>query len=472
MTSKERVVLWVAILASFVAFLDGSIVNVALPAIARDLGGGLAVQQWVIDGYLLTLGSLILVAGALSDMYGRVRVLRVGLVLFGAASLLCAVAPSGEVLVVARLFQGAAAALLVPSSLAMITSTFADAPRARAIGLWTGWTGTAFIAGPVLGGVLVDTIGWRWVFGINVLPIAATMLLLGQLHDQRRQVHGTRVDVPGAVLAAIGLAGTVFALIMQDGMGWENPLVFIPFIVGLVCLAGFIWWESRAAKPMMPLGLFRIRNFGIGNLATAAIYAGISLGLFIVPIFLQEVAGYPAVAAGFATIPLTIMSLSLSTLFGTLAGKYGPRWFMAAGPFLGGCGFLLMLSSTQPLDYWWQLLPGVVAFGLGLAVTVAPLTAAVLGSIDAASSGIGSAINNAVSRIAGLVTIASTGAIVGGTLGYASFHRVLLVSAALMMAGAVISALGIRNPDGPAAAIAPEAAAACHDKAANGSLTP
>lgn len=472
MTSHERVVLWVAILASFVAFLDGSIVNVALPAIAEDLGGGLVIQQWVLDGYLLTLGSLILVAGSLSDMYGRVRVLRAGLVLFGVASLLCAVAPSGPVLVAARLIQGAAAALLVPSSLALITSSFAAEPRARAIGLWTGWTGTAFIVGPVLGGVLVDTIGWRWVFGINVVPIAATMLLLARLHHPARGTAKAHVDFPGALLAALGLAGTVYALIMQGTLGWNSPQVFAPFTAGLACLAGFIWWQARAKAPMMPLGMLRIRNFGVGNLATASIYAGLSLGLFIIPIFLQEVAAFSALASGLATIPLTIMSLGFSTLFGTLAGKHGPRLFMGLGPFLGGCGFLLMLTSRDPLDYWWQILPGVVVFGLGLSITVAPLTAAVLGSIAADRSGIGSAINNAVARVSGLVSVAATGTIVGAVLDYDSFHRVLLVTAVLLFAGAAISAIGIRNLPTPAPPVAPQDAAACHDRNVNGGTKP
>ena len=464
--------LWVAILSSFVAFLDGSIVNVALPAIAHSLGGGIVTQQWVLDGYLLTLGSLILVAGALSDSYGRVRVLRTGLILFGAASLLCAAAPDGQVLIVARMIQGAAAALLVPSSLALITSTFNDAPRARAIGLWTGWTGTAFIVGPVLGGVLVDAVSWRLVFGINVLPIAATLALLGRLHDPERVAARTPIDLLGAVLAAFGLAGPVFALIVQDSLGWASPLVFAPFAGGLVCLAVFIWWESRARHPMMPLALFRVRNFGVGNLATAGIYAGISLGLFMLPVFLQEVAGMSAVAAGLATIPLTIMSLSFATLFGTLAGKYGPHLFMAIGPFLGALGFLWMLAARAPLNYWWQILPGVVLFGLGLSITVAPLTAAVLGSIDPTQSGIGSAINNAVSRVAGLLAIASAGAIVGGTLDYGSFHRVMLVTAALLFAGAVVSAVGIRNLPRTAPPVPAEAAAACHDRLVTGGTSP
>ncbi|MGP5197135.1 MFS transporter [Arthrobacter rhombi] len=465
MSGSERSVLWVAILASFVAFLDGSIVNVALPAIASELGGGIATQQWVLDGYLLTLGSLIMVAGSLSDIFGRVRILRFGLIFFGAASLLCAVAPSTGVLLTARLLQGAAAALLVPSSLALITSTFAEGPRARAIGQWTGWTGTAFVAGPLLGGLLVDAVSWRLVFAINVLPIVVTLLLLLKLHDPVKPGARTPIDVLGALLAALGLGGTVFALILQDGRGWADPLVSLPLAGGLACVGAYVWREKTARHPMMPLHLFRERNFGIGNLATAAFYAGITLGTFIIPIFLQETAGFTAFSAGMATIPLTLMSLALSALFGTFAGRYGPRLFMSVGPVIGAAGFLLMLSATEPLDYWQQILPGVVLFGLGLAVTVAPLTAAVLGAIDPAQSGIGSAINNAVSRVAGLLAVAAVGWFAGPVLDFAAFHRVLLVAALLMIAAGVVSALGISNAQNASARpIPPEATAACHDR--------
>lgn len=465
MDRHERTVLKVAVLASFVAFLDGSIVNVALPSIAGELGGGITTQQWVVDGYLLTLGSLIMVAGSLADIFGRVRILRSGLVLFGIASLLCAAAPSGAVLIAARLLQGTAAALLVPGSLALITSTFKEGPRARAIGTWTGWTGTAFVAGPLLGGLLVDTVSWRLVFAINVLPIAATLYLLARLHDRARSGARTPVDVLGALLVAFGLAGTVFALIFLHERGWADPLVSLPFGAGMGCLAAFIRREAVAAHPMMPLRLFRVRNFGIGNLSTAAFYAGISLGTFIIPVFLQEVAGYSAFAAGMATLPLTLMSLALSALFGTYAGKYGPRLFMSLGPVLAGTGFLLMLSASEPLDYQWQLLPGVVVFGLGLAVTVAPLTAAVLGAIDPAQSGIGSAINNAVSRIAGLLSIASVSLVTGPTLDYGSFHRAVLVAATLMVLAGTISAFGISNKNrSGTASVPPEATAACHDR--------
>lgn len=465
MDRHGRIVLWVAILASFVAFLDGSIVNVALPAIARDLGGGLVIQQWVLDGYLLALGSLILVAGSVSDAFGRVRTLRIGLLLFGVASLMCTAAPTGPFLVFARLVQGAAAALLVPSSLALITSSFTNEARAKSIGLWTGWTGTAFIAGPLLGGLLVDAASWRLVFAVNVLPIGATLFLLARLPDPLPPVVRPRIDLVGALLAAFGLAGPVFALIVQGGLGWGSPLVLAPMVGGVACFAAFIWWESRAPEPMMPLELFRSRNFAVGNLATAAIYAGISLGLFIIPVFLQEAAGLSAVAAGMATLPMTLMSLALSAYFGTLSGRFGPRLFMATGPVIGALGFLMMLGTRVPVDYWWQLLPGVVVFGLGLSITVAPLTSAVLGSITPAQAGIGSAVNNAVARVAGLLAIASAGLIVGPALDDAAFHRVVLATAVLLFTGGLVSALGISN-NRPADAppVPPEASAACLDR--------
>lgn len=470
MKGNPRTVLIVAILASFVAFLDGSIVNVALPAITRELGGGIETQQWVVDAYLLTLGSLILVAGSISDTFGRVGVLRAGLIIFGAASVACAIAPTSLVLIIARAVQGAGAALLVPSSLAIITATFAGAARAKAIGAWTAWTGLAFVLGPLLGGFFVDTLSWRWVFAVNVLPIAVTLVMLTRIPSSGHVGSGTRIDVTGAVLASLGLAGPVFALIEQGRLGWSSPVVYVPLILGLICFGAFLWWETRVKNPMMPLGLFRVRNFGFGNLATAAIYGALALGQFIITIFLQEVAGFTAFAAGLATIPLAILSISLSTLFGSLAGKYGPRLFMTAGPLIMGAGFLLMLFTTEPVNFWTQLLPGILLFGLGLAVTVAPLTAAILGSISPAQSGIGSAINNAVSRVAGLIAVACAGAIVGAVLDVDAFHRVVLVVALLFIAGGIVSFAGIRNQH-VVTPVTPEAAAPSHDRPLSGAPT-
>jgi EmrB/QacA subfamily drug resistance transporter len=444
-TRLQRLVLWIATLASFVAFLDGSVINVALPAISRGVGGGLTTQQWVVDGYLITLGSLILLAGSLSDVLGRIVILRAGLVGFGLTSLMCAFAPSAEVLIVARALQGVAGALLVPSSLALITSTFDGAARAKAIGQWTAGTTVAFIAGPILGGLLVDSLGWRWVFGINVLPIAVTLYLLGVLAFRDIREEGVRIDYPGAVLCVLGLAGPVYALIEQGNYGWGSPLILVPLVLGVLCLAGFIWRQKTARQPLMPLGLFSVRNFGVGNIATAFIYAALSIGGFVVVLFLQQVAGFPATLAALALLPISLLSIFLSSWFGSLAGRLGPRWFMACGPTLGGVGYLLMLSSQSPVNYWTQMLPGVVLFGVGLSATVAPLTAAILSSISEQQSGIGSAVNNAISRVAGLVGIAMVGVLVGGKLDLDGFHRVLIATALLLITGGAVSAIGIRN---------------------------
>ncbi|MEN5072620.1 MFS transporter [Isoptericola cucumis] len=431
----------VAILASFVSFLDGTVVNVALPAIADELGGpgaaGLSLQQWVVDGYLVTLGSLILVAGSLSDVHGRKRVLGLGLVGFAVASALCALAPTGPVLVVARMLQGVAGALLVPSSLALIISTFDGEAQGRAIGRWTAWTGTAMIVGPFVGGGLVDLASWRWVFWINLPVVVVTLVLLRKVPSPEAAVAGRRVDVPGAVLAAVGLAAAVFGLIER---------IWPAVVAGGVLLVVFVLWERRARDPMLPLRLFAARNFAWGNVATFAVYGALSLGGFVLTLFLQQVAGYSATAAGVAQLPTTIAMLALSTRFGTLAGRYGARWFMTIGPVVAGVGYLLMFTMDESADYLTQVLPGLLVFGLGLSITVAPLTAAILGAAPTADAGIASAVNNAVSRVAGLVTVALVGVIVGGTLDVDSFHRALIVTAGLLVAGGLVSLAGIRDP--------------------------
>ena len=438
--------LWIAILASFVSFLDGSVINVALPAISRELGGGLTTQQWVVDAYLITLGSLILVAGSLSDVLGRVLVLRAGLIGFGATSVMCALAPTADWLVLARALQGVAGALLVPSSLALITSNFDETPRAKAIGQWTAGTTVAFIAGPLLGGVLVDSVGWRWIFGINVLPIAVTLHLLAVLRAKDVRKKGVRIDYAGAVLCVLGLAGPVYALIEQGNYGWGSPLILMPLTLGILCLAGFIWRERTAHQPLLPLSLFSVRNFAVGNVATAFIYAALSIGGFIIVLFLQQVAGFPATMAALALLPVSIVNILLASWFGALAGRFGPRWFMALGPALAGGGYLLMLASEIPVDYWTELMPGILLFAVGLSATVAPLTAAILGSVSEEQAGIGSAVNNAVSRVAGLIGIALVGLVVGGKLGLDGFHRMVGVTAVLLILGGIVSAVGIQNP--------------------------
>ncbi|MET0589806.1 MAG: MFS transporter [Naasia sp.] len=463
MDRRQKLVLVVAILASFVPFLDGSIVNVALPSISEEVGGGLVTEQWVLDGYLLSLSALILVAGSLSDLFGRSRVLAAGLILFGIASVLCALAPTSGILIVARVLQGVGGALLVPSSLALITSNFEGALRSRAIGLWTGWTGIAFIAGPVFGGALVQFLGWRWIFGINVVPIAVTLLLLHRITG--REPQGTpapgarrpRIDVIGAILGSLGLAAPVFALIEHQRLGWTHPAVLISLIGGIIVFVAYLLWERRAPAPMLPLALFSVRNFAVGNIATAFIYGALSLAPLVVTLYLQRVVGAAPFLAGLASLPSAIIPLLLSGTFGALAGRYGPRWFMAAGPAIAASGTLWLLFVGEPFDFWTQMLPGLLLLGLGLTMTVAPLTAAVLGAISSAQSGIASAVNNAVSRVAGLIAVAFLGALVAGELDVESFHRVMIVAAALLLIGAAVSAVGISNTAKPAAIAVPSA---------------
>jgi len=439
-------VLLVAIIVTFVAFLDGAVINVALPAMREDLGGGLALQQWVVDGYLITLGAFILIAGSLSDSFGRMRIMRIGLYGFGATSLLCAVAPTALVLVIARVLQGAAGALLVPSSLALIISTFAPSEQGKAIGRWTAWTTAAFVVGPLVGGMLVDAASWRLVFAINVLPIAVALWLLAGLGTDAPNPARPRVDVVGAILGVLGLGGPVFALIEQGRLGWSSPAIYLPFVLGIVCFVAFLWWENRCDDPMMPLEMFTVRNFGMGNIATVFIYAAFTFGPFVLTVFLQEVGGYTALAAGVATLPAVVLLIVLASWFGARADRIGPRLFMTVGPLVCAVGFLLTLTMTSEAAYWTQVLPGISVFGLGMAITVAPLTTAILGAVDPARAGIGSAINNAVARVAGLIAVACTGIIVGSALDLDGYLRAAVVTAGLLVVGGLVSLAGIRNP--------------------------
>ena len=447
----RRVVLVVAILSSFVVGLDSSVVNVALPAIRDELGGGLVVQQWTVDAYLVTLGSLILVAGSLSDLFGRVRIITWGLVVFGIASVACAIAPTGEVLIVARAFQGVGGALVTPSALALIVAAFRGAAQAKAIGTWTAWSSAATILGPVVGGLIVDGVGWRWIFVLTAIPIAVTIPLVRRIQAEVRVGPRAKVDVVGAVLAVVGVGGAVLGLIEQERLGWGSPVVVAALVIGAVALAAFVPWELQVTRtsggPLVPLELFRARNFAVGNLATLSIYGALGMVFFVVTLFLQEVWHYPAWLAGLATLPPTVMLLLLSTTVGSLAGKYGPRWFMAAGPAVGAVGALLLLfAGNDPAGYWWSVLPGLVLIGAGISVMVTPLTSAVLGSVPQSEAGSGSAVNNAVARIAGLVTVALAGVLLGGAVSVDGLHRAMVVMALLLVAGAAVSAIGIRNP--------------------------
>jgi EmrB/QacA subfamily drug resistance transporter len=410
---SRRAVLVACILGSGAVFLDSTIVNVALPAIRREFDAGLSVQQWVVDAYLLTLGALLLLGGSLGDVLGRRRVFVAGLVSFAVASLGCAAAPSAELLVAARALQGVAGALLVPSTLAIIVAIFDESERSAAIGTWTAWTGAATVVGPLAGGALVDAVSWRWVFALN-LPVTALALWFisrGTADDEAR-MPAPRLDLVGATLCALGLGGVVFALIEQPVRGWGDGAVWLPLSVGLVLLAAFPLYERRTHDPMLPLSMFAARNFAVGNVSTFGIYAGLSILFFLNVIFLQGVAGYSALEAGLAMFPVTVIVFFLSRRFGALADRLGPHVFMGGGPLVGAVGIALLLRLDAHPSYLGDVFPALVVFGLGLAMTVAPLTATVLGGAEQSHAGVASGINNAVARVAGLVGIALVGAVV------------------------------------------------------------
>lgn len=452
----QRLVISIAVLASFVTFLDGTVVTVALPAISEELGGGITTQQWVVDSYLITLSALILLAGSVSDAYGRVVVMRVGLIAFGIASVAVAASIDPLMLIISRAAQGAAGALLVPSSLALITATMRAGVQARAIGVWTAFTTGAQLVGPLLGGLFVDYLSWRFVFLINVIPIGITLLLLARLRLPEHP-RGVKVDWWSGALCAVGLGAVVFALIEQPNLGWASPAIWIPGIGGAALFVWFLLRQRRSAEPLMPLWLFRVRDFGWGNLATLFVYAALSLSGFVIGVYLQQGAGLSATAAGLASLPMTILMILLSARAGQWAGRFGPRIFMTVGPLLMAAGALLLLLVSTEFSYWWQVLPAMIVMGLGLSLTVAPLTAAILGAIDESHSGIASAVNNAVSRVAGLLVVAMLSTIVGGSLDLDGFHNAAWVTAVLLVLGGVVSWIGIRrNPaeavDAPATA--------------------
>jgi EmrB/QacA subfamily drug resistance transporter len=409
----KRLTLAACIIGSGIAVLDGTVVNVALPTIQRGLGGGLAGQQWISNAYLLTLSSLILIGGSLGDLFGERRIFALGVGGFGLASLLCAFAPTIGFLIAFRALQGVAGALLIPSSLAVIVATFSESERGAAIGTWTAFGAVAAAIGPLGGGLLLGIGSWRWIFLIN-LPFVALCLALILTAIPRAAPHeGARaIDLTGALLCALGLGGPVFALIEQPRLGWSSPAVMLGLIAGVLLFAAFLVYESRASHPMLPLSLFARRNFAVGNIETFAMYAGLSVLFFFLVLFLQQVAGYSPLRSGLAMLPTTLVMLALSRRFGALADRFGPRLFMGAGPLIAGAGLLLLLRVGTHVDYFTEVLPALLLFSLGLSMTVAPLTAAVLAGVEERQAGIASGVNNAVARVAGLLGVAALGAVV------------------------------------------------------------
>jgi EmrB/QacA subfamily drug resistance transporter len=418
--SSKRLTLVATILGSSIAILDSSVVSVALPSIQRDLGGGLAGQQWISNAYLLTLGSLILLGGSLGDIFGERRVFALGVGGFGAASLLCAVAPTIGLLVAFRALQGVAGALLTPSSLAVIVATFPQRERGPAIGTWTAWGTIAGALGPLVAGAILNVASWRWIFVINLpLVVGCVWLIARAVPATPRTAAGRKVDVTGAILCVLGLGGTVFALIEQPRLGWSSPAVTGSLIAGLIIFASFLYRETRVRDPMLRLDLFKSQNFAVGNVETLALYGGLSAVFFFLVLYLQQVAGYTPLQSGLALLPESVIMFFLSSRFGALADRFGPRVFMGGGPLVAAAGVFMLLSVGVHVRYATEVLPAIVVFSLGLAITVAPLTAAILAGVDQSEAGIGSAVNNAVARVAGLIATVAVGALVAAQFGSA-----------------------------------------------------
>jgi EmrB/QacA subfamily drug resistance transporter len=405
-SSAGRWLLVVAVAGSGMAFLDGTVVNVALPDIGRDFDASTSALQWILNGYLLTLASLILLGGSLGDRFGRRRVFVIGVGVFTVSSLLCAISPSVEFLIGARLLQGIGGALLTPGSLAIIEASFRPADRARAIGAWSGLGGVATALGPLLGGWLIGAISWRAIFVIN-LPIGIFVAWAARKHvpESRDPMAGGRIDARGAILAALGLAGTTYALI--EGPGGASALVVLAGVVGVLSLVAFFLAERRAASPMLPLEIFASRQFSAANAVTFVVYAALGGFFFLLVAFLQISMGYTPIEAGAASLPVTLLMLLFSARSGALAQRIGARLPLTLGPLIIAAGLLALAMTADPgASYWTAILPPIVVFGAGLTLVVAPVTATVLAAADSRHSGIASGVNNAVARVASLLAVA------------------------------------------------------------------
>ena len=459
MTRQQRLILVAAILGSSVVTVDSSVVSVALPAIERDLGGGLAAQQWISNGYLLTLGSFILIGGALGDLYGERRVFLTGVLTFGVFSLLCAVAPNVEVLIAARALQGISGAVLAPASLAVIVTAFVPDERTAAIATWTALGAIAAIVGPLLGGSIVDVLSWRWIFAVNAPLVVATVALAAAAIPRVDQRELRRVDLLGAGLCASGLAAIVLALIEEPHQGWTVLIIGL-LAFGALALIVFVRRERIITAPMLELALFACRNFSAGNGQTLLVYGGMNVLFFFLMLYLQEVAGYTPLQSGLASAPTTIIVFLLARRFGAMADRRGPRRLLTAGPVISTVGILLLTRVGLHPAYVTDLLPGLLVFAIGLAVMVAPMTAIVLADADDSDAGRASAINNAIAKLSGLVGISAVGMAIAGTLGHGgvftpdmvsvhAFRYAALICGLLVATGGVVGALAVVDPPRP-----------------------
>jgi EmrB/QacA subfamily drug resistance transporter len=508
MTDRRRWILVAAVLGSGIVFLDSTVVNVALPRIGRDLPrlwfGVLEGQSYVYNAYLLTLSALLILAGALSDVFGRRRMFLWGLAGFGVTSVLCGLAPNMELLVLFRVLQGVAGAVLVPGSLALLTANFEGEAQGRAFGLWAGASGATTILGPFVGGLLVDTISWRAAFLINV-PLILIALWATYVHvpESRNETATAHFDWLGSVIVALAVGGLAFGTIYGQQRDWQDPIGYIALAVGVLSTIALPIYMARVPHPLIPLELFRSRNFTITNISTLVIYGALYVTFYYLTLYIQGVVGYTAAAAGLAGIPGSLFITFLSARFGGIAGRVGSRWFMAVGPAIMALGvlwYVRMPATTTPwhlvpqnpstyvppLSYVIDLLPASIVFGLGLSLLVAPLTTALMRSIPAKNAGLGSAINNAISRVGpqlagALIFVFITASFYGyvashradvnvndpafrkavsplnpsGILGMgnlvrdastASFHLAMIVGAALLILGAIVNAIGIQDP--------------------------
>ena len=452
-TPAARWILLATALGSGIAFLDATVVNVALPTIGTELNASVAGLQWIVNAYALTLASLILIGGSLGDQFGRRRVFLVGVVWFAVASLLCGLAPNAGALVAARAFQGVGGALLTPGSLAILQASFVPGDRARAVGAWSGLSGVAAAIGPFLGGWLIGAGSWRLIFLINVpLALAVVAVAFRHVPETRDPSSAGGVDVLGGLLTVVGLGGVTWALI-EAGERGPSMAAWAAGAAGLAALAGFIVVERQSRHPMLPVEIFRSRQFTAANLVTFVVYASLGVTFFLVVIYLQQVLGYSPLQAGLAMLPVTVLMLALSARAGVLAARIGPRLPMTVGPLGMAAGLVLLSRLQMEATYAGAVLPGVMVFGLGLTLTVAPLTTTVLAAADARHAGVASGVNNAISRGAGLIAIAVVPGLAGLT-GHAyrdpatfaaGFRIAMLICAAVAAAGGGLAWFLIRT---------------------------